>query len=46
MKPEVRKNRKNVGLELRRTHYTLGKDRNYIINLISFFRMELFISIP
>ena len=45
MKPEVRKNRKNVGLELRSTHYILGKDRNYIINIISFFRMELFIPI-
>lgn len=28
MKPQPKKNRKNVGLELRRTHYNLGNDRN------------------
>lgn len=27
MKPQPKKNRKNVGLELRKTHYTLGNDR-------------------
>ena len=29
MKPQPKKNRKNVGLELRRTHYTLGNDGIY-----------------
>ena len=27
MKPQPKKNRKNVGLELRKTHYTLGNGR-------------------
>lgn len=31
MKPQPKKNRKNVGLELRRTHYNLGNDEwNYL----------------
>lgn len=45
MKPEIRKNRKNVGLELRRTHYTLGNDRKIHLKLIELYRVELSFSI-
>lgn len=28
LQPQHIKNRKNIGIELRKTHYTLGNDRN------------------
>ena len=33
LQPQRIKNRKNIGIELRKTHYTLGNDR--IIHLIT-----------
>ena len=36
MKPQKKKNLKNIGLGLRSTHYSLGNDRTFTPNL---FRM-------
>ena len=43
MKPQPKKNRKNVGLELRKTHYTLGNDRIMLLyNIINLYSGTIF----
>lgn len=45
LRPQTVKNRKNIGIELRRTHYNLGNDGKYLLLTLNPHLFRLRISI-